>query len=75
MDVSTRIKMDLFRSYLKMDEKLFDEKIFVWAKQFGFIIDGDYLNIKKENVSDFIDELEKQFKGWRKSEGDYQDKV
>ena len=75
MDVSTRIKMDLLRNYLKMNETLFYDKIFIWAKQFGFSIDGDYLNIKKENVSDFIDELEKQFKGWRKSERDYQDKV
>lgn len=58
-----------------MDEKLFNDNIFVWAKQFGFTIDGDYLNIKKENISDFIDELEKQFKGWRTSEGDHSDKI
>ena len=75
MDVSTRVKIELLRNYLKMDEKLFNDKIFVWAKQFGFIIDGDYLNIRKENVSDFIDELEKQFQGWRKSEGDHSDKI
>ncbi|MHA1235513.1 MAG: hypothetical protein ACTSQL_10565, partial [Promethearchaeota archaeon] len=75
MSVSTRLKMELFRNYLKMDEKLFNDKIFDWAEQFGFTIDGDYLNIRKEKVSDFIDELEKQFEGWRKFEDDRLDKI
>ena len=75
MNVSTKVKMSLLRNYLKMDEKLFDVKVIEWAEQFGFIIDGDYLNIRKENVSVFIDELEKQFKAWSKSEGDHLDKI
>jgi hypothetical protein len=65
MKVSTRIKMDLLRSYLKMDKTIFNEKIIDWAAQFGFVLDGDYLNIKEETVSEFIDELEKEFEEMR----------
>jgi hypothetical protein len=68
MNVSSRIKMDLVRKYIKMDQNTFDSKIIDWATQFGFTIDGDYLNIQKENVSGFIDELERQFSQWRKDE-------
>jgi len=65
MKVSTRMKMDLLRNYLKMDKAIFNQKIFDWAAQFGFVIDGDYLNIKRETVSEFIDELEKEFEETR----------
>jgi hypothetical protein len=75
MKVSTRVKMNLLRNYLKMNEDLFNEKIFDWAEQFGFTIDGDYLNIGKANVSEFIDELENQFKLWRRKEEDGLGKV
>ena len=48
-----------------MDKTIFNEKIIDWAAQFGFVLDGDYLNIKEETVSEFIDELEKEFEEMR----------
>ncbi|NHJ25317.1 MAG: hypothetical protein EAX89_12120, partial [Candidatus Lokiarchaeota archaeon] len=75
MNVSTRVKMDTLKDYLKMDTTTFNQKIFDWAAQFNFTIDGDYLNIRKENVSDFIDELEKQFSSWRRTEENQLDKL
>ena len=53
---------------LKIDKQTFNQRIIEWAVQYGLQIDGDYLNIQKETVSDFIDELENQFVGWRKEE-------
>lgn len=54
------------QNVLHIDKKTFDNKIFIWAREFGFIIDGDYLIINKETVSDFIDALDKQFAIWEK---------
>jgi len=38
--------------------------IFKWAEEFSFTIDGDYLVINKETVSDFIDALDDEYKKW-----------
>jgi len=61
MKVSTRFKLDMLREILNMDSHTFNYKIIDWAEEFGFTIDGDYLIIKKDMVSDFLDALEKQF--------------
>ena len=60
---------------LDMDQKQFDFVIFDWAAEFGFTIDGEYLNINKESVSDFIDALDKQFTLWESSEKDKNGKI
>jgi hypothetical protein len=57
LDVSYKIRLDLMREALKMDEKTFSIKIFDWAHQFNFIINGDYLIVNPENIDDFIDNL------------------
>lgn len=44
----------------------FLKKIFDWADSFGFRIDGDYLIIKQDTVSDFIEALDKEFLLWEK---------
>jgi len=66
MEVSTRINLDRMQNVLDMDKKTFDNKIFKWARDFNFIIDGDNLVINKDTVSDFIDALDKQFASWEK---------
>lgn len=66
MEVSSRIKLDMMQNVLKIDKSTFSNKIFEWARQFNFIIDGDYLNIDKDSVTDFITELDRQFESWRK---------
>ena len=57
LDVSLKIRLDLMREALEMDEKTFSTKIFAWAHQFNFIIDGDYLIVNPESISEFIDNL------------------
>ncbi len=68
MEVSTRIRLDMMQDVLKIDNSTFNHKIFEWAKEFGFTIDGDYLNINKASISDFITELDRQFESWRNDE-------
>lgn len=75
MSVSTRMRIDMFRDFLELDPKEFNEKIIDWAGQFGFTIDGDYINIRQERISDFIDELEKQFDMWNREESNKSSKM
>jgi len=55
--VSTRLKLEMMRIALNMDEKAFTKKIFEWAKKFNFVIDGDYLIVNPEYVSEFLYDL------------------
>ena len=57
MEVSHKLRLDMVRTALEMDDKLFTEKVFQWAKQFNFLIDGDYLVINQETASDFLNDL------------------
>ena len=36
---------------------MFTEKVFQWAEQFHFLIDGDYLVINQNTTSDFLNDL------------------
>ena len=60
--------MDQMRNALKMEKAVFDEKIFDWADEFGFRIDGDLIKIQSESVDQFIDMLDSQFKSWESKE-------
>ncbi|MHA1486669.1 MAG: hypothetical protein ACTSSC_05810, partial [Promethearchaeota archaeon] len=51
MEVSNRLRLDMIRVALDMDEKLFTHKVFQWAKEFNFLIDGDFL------AKEFIEDL------------------
>ncbi len=57
MQVSNNLRLDMIRTALEMDEKLFTEKVFQWAKQFNFLIDGDYLIINQDTAADFLNDL------------------
>lgn len=52
VEVSTRIRLDMIRDVLAMNKKTFNNKIFEWAREFGFTIGGDYLIINKNTISD-----------------------
>ncbi len=73
--VSARIRQDQMRDTLGLDAKQFNEKIWDWASEFGFKIDGDYINIGQGNVDGFIAELDKQFTNWHKQAEDKTTKV
>ena len=57
LEVSSKLRLDLMRDALGMDKKSFSNKIFNWAKKFNFLIEGDYLIVKPENVDKFLDDL------------------
>ncbi len=57
MEVSSKVRLDMIRTALDMDKKLFTEKVFQWAKQFNFLIDGDYLVINQDTATDFLNDL------------------
>jgi len=75
LEVSKRISLDRMQDVLEMEKKTFNKRIFDLAKQYGFTIDGDYLIVNKETVSDFVDSLEKMFKEWEKIEDDESYKI
>ncbi|MFX0018534.1 MAG: hypothetical protein ACFFAF_07375 [Candidatus Hermodarchaeota archaeon] len=54
VEVSDRIKLDMMRTALEMDEKTFTDKVFEWAKKFEFIIDGKYLIVNHDYINEFI---------------------
>jgi len=56
-EVSNKLKLDMVRIALDMDEKKFTKEVFEWAKKFNFVIDGDYLIINYDTIPDFIDTL------------------
>lgn len=66
--VSNRIKLEMMRTALNMEKKAFDEKIFEWAEEFGFIIDEDIIIVDKNKISDYINKLDIMFETWEKSE-------
>ncbi|GAH40921.1 unnamed protein product, partial [marine sediment metagenome] len=70
MQVSSRIRLDTMRDILNLEPHVFNERLIDWAEEFGFEIDGDYLNINKDKVSDFIEKLDKQFSDWEQVEKD-----
>lgn len=75
LEVSTRINLDRMQDALNIDKKVFNDKIFEWARQFGFTIDGDYLIINKDTISAFIDALDRQFAQWGKAEATKEGKI
>lgn len=73
--VSSRFRLDMALDILNIDKKTFDVKILEWSKEFGFIVDGDYLVIKKDKISEFIDALDRQYKSWEKMEKEKDGKI
>jgi hypothetical protein len=57
MEVSSKIRLEMIRTALEMDEKQFTQKVFQWAKQFNFLVDGDYLVINQDTANDFLNDL------------------
>ncbi len=70
LQVSNRIKLDMMRNALNMEKKAFDVKIFEWAEEFDFVIDGDILIVDKETISDYINKLDIMFETWENSESE-----
>nr|MDO8114989.1 hypothetical protein [Candidatus Sigynarchaeota archaeon] len=64
LKVSKRVRIDLVREYVKMDEERFIEKLVEWAAEFEFKIDGDYIITDGSNVDEFIGSIDAMFARW-----------
>ena len=49
---------------LEMDEQILWKRVFEWAKQFEFTVDGDFLELHRARKSDFVRTLEEAFRSW-----------
>ena len=58
MLTSTKVNLDRMQDALGIERKNFNKEIFKWAEIFNFSIDGDYLIVNKETVSNFISFLD-----------------
>jgi hypothetical protein len=68
LQVSNRLKLDMMRIALDMDDKEFTKKVFEWAEKFKFIIDGEYLIVNYDTIPEFLDDLSSGFSTFRRSE-------
>nr|MDO8083309.1 WD40 repeat domain-containing protein [Candidatus Sigynarchaeum springense] len=64
MQVSKRLRLDMMRDALGIDQKTFSSKMIDWAAQFGFQIDGDYVDFSNGDTNGFITELDTYFAEW-----------
>ncbi len=64
LKVSNRIKMDLMQRALGIDADTFSKKIFDWAAEYGFKIDGDIVIVEGGDVNAFIAKLDSEFATW-----------
>jgi hypothetical protein len=69
LTVSTRIKMDMMQRAIGLDADTFSNKIFDWAAEFGFKIDGDFVVIEGGDVTGFISKLDAEFADWGTKDG------
>ncbi len=67
--VSKRIRMDMMQRALELDADTFSRKIFDWAAEFKFQIDGDFVVIEGGDVTGFISKLDAEFADWGKKDG------
>ncbi|MFX1448305.1 MAG: hypothetical protein ACFFCG_09220, partial [Promethearchaeota archaeon] len=70
-NVSNRIRLDMLQNILQVAKEnkwYFDVKIFEWANQFGFRIEGDHLIFEKGSMLEFIKMLEQKFEEWKTME-------
>ncbi|MCP6719401.1 MAG: hypothetical protein KJI71_04690, partial [Patescibacteria group bacterium] len=64
-EVARKIRLSMLRNALDLDKRTFDNKIFKWAKEFNFKIDGDFIIIEGD-ITEFINSLDNKFKDWEK---------
>ena len=62
MQTSIKVNLDRMQDVLGMERKNFNKEIFRWAELFNFNIDGDYLVVNKETLSNFISYLDAKFR-------------
>ena len=59
---SSRVRIDMLKSLLQLDDAVFGDMIFDWSTEYGLKVEGDYLTVEREKASVFFSRLQKQFK-------------
>jgi exosortase/archaeosortase family protein len=54
VEKQNKTELKVMRKILRMERKTYKREIAAWSEDFGYTIDGDYLIIPKEKISDFI---------------------
>ena len=62
--VSDRIEVARLADALGIDEKAAWQRVFDWAGQFGFKVDGNTIVFGSGDTAKFIDDLDKEFAEW-----------
>lgn len=65
LQYSNRVSKKMVRTVLGLDKSTFEEQISKWATEFGFKVDGDYIFINKDELPEFIKELDEKFEEWQ----------
>lgn len=65
LKLSDKLRLDVMRDVLDLDQKLFNNLIFDWAADYGFRISGDYIIIENADIDGFISSLDEQFALWQ----------
>ncbi|MFW9867216.1 MAG: tetratricopeptide repeat protein, partial [Candidatus Thorarchaeota archaeon] len=58
LEISKRIKIDMIQSILNLNNDKLVELLIDWGKKYQFEVDGEFLIINKETLTDLIDDLE-----------------
>ena len=56
--ISKRVKIDLIQEILKISKSELINLIIAWGEKYQFVLDGDYLEINKDYLSLFLDNLD-----------------
>jgi len=56
--ISKRVKIDLIQEILKVPKSELINIMISWGEKYQFVLDGDYLEINKDQLSLFLDNLD-----------------
>jgi len=65
LQYSNRVSKTMVRTILGIEKSTFDKQISKWATEFGFKVDDNFIFINKDELPDFIKELDEKFEDWR----------
>ena len=68
MRFSDRIRLDMLRDLLEMDQNTFDNKLISYMKTFGTTVEGNYIIVNKDTLQDLLTALDENRGEWDKME-------
>ncbi len=67
LTVSKRVRIDMLREYVEMDNDQFLEKLVEWAAEYNFTIDGDFIIPASDDAGRFVENIDAMFDAWEAS--------